>query len=115
MLSLDITFYIAYVVLWGIGETTVGFLIVGIPSIPTVVKKVPFLGSMVSLLRSFRRTSEGEAYPVHNSWPRAMPRKRRDQWDVTDLDTYDLITTTNTMTSGLGSSRKETESAASLA
>jgi hypothetical protein len=58
MLSLDITYYMAYVVLWGIGETTIEFLIIGIPSLPMAVKAMPISKSMTSLLRSFGRQSD---------------------------------------------------------
>jgi hypothetical protein len=85
----------AYVVLWGIGETTIGFLIIGIPSLPMAVKAMPFSKSMTSLLRSFGRQSETPAYQGNRSWHKSLPRKpRRDQWQITDLDTYDLITVT---------------------
>jgi hypothetical protein len=95
MLSLDITYYMAYVVLWGIGETTIGFLIIGIPSLPTAANVMPFSNAMTSLLRSFGRQSETLAHQGNRSWHKSLPLKpRRDQWQITDLDTYDLITVT---------------------
>jgi hypothetical protein len=46
MLSLDITYYIALVCLWGIGETTVGFLVLGIPSVPVTTRVMPCWGNV---------------------------------------------------------------------
>jgi hypothetical protein len=67
MLSLDITYYMAYVVLWGIGETTIEFLIIGIPSLPMAVKAMPISKSMTSLLRSFGRQSDTGTNLCHGS------------------------------------------------
>ncbi|KAI4910494.1 uncharacterized protein J4E92_010422 [Alternaria infectoria] len=84
--------------LWGVGEMTAGFLIIGFPSLPKVVKALPFSDSVVSLLRQITRPgssghAEGQAETRRGlpSWHKAAPlKKRRDQFEVSELSEYDL-------------------------
>ncbi|KAI4947914.1 hypothetical protein J4E86_008431 [Alternaria arbusti] len=84
--------------LWGVGEMTAGFLIIGFPSLPKVVKALPFSDSVVSLLRQITRPgssghAEGQSETRRGlpSWHKAAPlKKRRDQFEISELSEYDL-------------------------
>ncbi|KAI1373901.1 hypothetical protein F4677DRAFT_427580 [Hypoxylon crocopeplum] len=52
--SADELYYIPDIGLWGIGEITSGFLIIGIPSAPKTIKSMPGSESVTSLLTSWR-------------------------------------------------------------
>ncbi|KAH8721494.1 hypothetical protein GQ44DRAFT_829083 [Phaeosphaeriaceae sp. PMI808] len=104
MLSLDVTYYTTYVALWGVAEMTVGFLILGIPSLPKVIKALPIPKSLALLLHSIKRSSDSGdslegglplSWRKPLSWRRPVTRKQRDQWEISDLDTYDLGTVTS--------------------
>ncbi|KAF2829295.1 hypothetical protein CC86DRAFT_453943 [Ophiobolus disseminans] len=83
--------------LWGVGEMTAGFLIMGIPSLPKVFKSLPFSGSVVSLLRQLTRpgsSGEGQSNSRRGlpSWYKAPPeKKRRAQFEVSELNEHDLL------------------------
>ncbi|KAH6645102.1 hypothetical protein BKA67DRAFT_128794 [Truncatella angustata] len=92
--SEDVTYQMSGVAIWTIWEITTGFLIMGIPAIPRVVKTIPKSDSIVSFFRSL--TSRG-SQPSGES-PAAPPRqfykptsRRRGLWEITDLDTHDLV------------------------
>jgi hypothetical protein len=91
MLSLDVTFYTTPVALWGVGEMTIGFLVLGIPSIPKVVQSLPFPGCVASFVRCFRRTDSSGDPRGGYYWPKFVARKPRDQWQISDVDTHDLF------------------------
>ncbi|KAI0444954.1 hypothetical protein F4803DRAFT_509652 [Xylaria telfairii] len=93
--SSDAFYYITEVGLWGIGEMTAGFLIIGIPAFPRVAKSLPFSDSVVSLFHSLTRSKVSEGGDVRSyfrSWGRPISRKRRGLWEISELDTYDLAT-----------------------
>ncbi|KAI0509382.1 hypothetical protein F5B22DRAFT_649011 [Xylaria bambusicola] len=91
--SSDAFYYITEVGLWGIGEMTAGFLIIGTPAVPRVVKSLPFSDSVVSLLQSWTRSrmrNSGDSPGYLRTWGRSVSKKRRGLWEISDLDTYDL-------------------------
>lgn len=81
--------------LWSIGEMTAGFLIIGIPSLPKVVKSIPLTESVISLIKSWKKTghSGGQSNSRRDlrSWYKPQSRKRHNQTDYSDLDQHDLI------------------------
>ncbi|KAI0465885.1 hypothetical protein F4859DRAFT_499545 [Xylaria cf. heliscus] len=89
----DTIYYVGLVGLWGLGEIAAGFLIIGIPAIPKVTKSIPISASVVSLLHSWTRPSGsgGRVPSSWRSWGKPPTRKRRGQWDITDLETLDLV------------------------
>ncbi|KAI1138714.1 hypothetical protein F5Y05DRAFT_382099 [Hypoxylon sp. FL0543] len=97
----DETYWMTELGLWGVGEITAGFLIIGIPAMPKIVKSLPVSSSLVSLMRSWTRTprsskpsQEGAGLPVwRNPLSRnPLSRKRRGLWEISELDTYGLVT-----------------------
>ncbi|KAI1076950.1 hypothetical protein F5B20DRAFT_583689 [Whalleya microplaca] len=92
MASPDQLYYIPDIGLWGIGEMTAGFLIIGIPSAPKTIKSIPGSDSVTSLLNSCRR--RGAPTTNHDSkLPRRNPltRKPRGLWEISDTDTFQLM------------------------
>ncbi|KAI0407870.1 hypothetical protein F4802DRAFT_551537 [Xylaria palmicola] len=96
--SADALYYVTEVGLWGIGEMAAGFLIIGIPSAPRAAQSLPFSDSVASLLRSLSSTNA----PSHErsfiaSWRRRpLTRKRRGLWEISELDTFNLVTEAGT-------------------
>ncbi|KAI0197539.1 hypothetical protein F4808DRAFT_293191 [Astrocystis sublimbata] len=94
--SNDAFYYVTEVGLWGIGEMTAGFLIIGIPASPRAMKSLPFSGSVVSLFHSLTRSnnvpsSGGGGHSYLQSWRRPLSRKRRGLWEISELETgFDL-------------------------
>lgn len=91
--SADLTFYISQAVLLNFGEVTGGFLIIGILAFPTAVKALP-LQFRKSLLKAFWKPKE-KTHRSYRSWPKSTPKKRPDPWEISELDTYDLMTDTS--------------------
>ncbi|KAI0393942.1 hypothetical protein F5Y17DRAFT_430351 [Xylariaceae sp. FL0594] len=93
--SSDAIYNLSIVGLWGLGESAAGFLIMGIPSVPKVTKNLPISASVTSLLRSWTRrgpSSSDVAASVPKSRRRQFSRKRRGPWDISELETHDLVT-----------------------
>ncbi|XXG99238.1 hypothetical protein Hte_005575 [Hypoxylon texense] len=92
MASPDELYYIPDIGLWGIGEITAGFLIIGIPSAPKTIKSMPGSDSVTSLLASWRRGSaptnnRDVMPPPHNP----LTRKPGGLWEISDTDTFQLM------------------------
>jgi hypothetical protein len=87
--------------LWSIGETTAGFLIIGIPSVPKAVKSIPLTESVISLIRSWKRTCQSgmqsNSRRGHPSWYKPQSRQRHNQTDYSDLDKHELISVKGAM------------------
>lgn len=92
MASPDELYYIPDIGLWGIGEMTAGFLIIGIPSAPKTIKSMPGSDSVTSLLASWRRgsapTNNRDVMPPPRS---PLTRKPRGLWEISDTDTFQLV------------------------
>lgn len=90
--------------LWSNGEMTAGFLIIGITSLPKVVKSIPLTKSVMSLIRSWKRTGQNgmQGNPRRGlpSWYKLQSRKHYKKTDYSDLDQYDLIFTKSTISAG---------------
>lgn len=73
---------------------TAGFLMIGIPSLPKVVKTFPKAESVISLLRSWKRTGHSgtQSNYRHGHPPGYEPKLRKlyNQTDHRDLGTHDL-------------------------
>ncbi|RYC56723.1 hypothetical protein CHU98_g9487 [Xylaria longipes] len=98
--SSDAFYYITEVGLWGIGEMTAGFLIIGIPASPRAVKSLPFSGSIQSLFHSWTRSNMPDGRDNSSylrSWRRPFARKRRGLWEISELDTFNLVTVDTTV------------------
>lgn len=93
----DELYYIVDVGLWGIGEITAGFLILGIPGLPAVVQTVKSSTSFTTLISRFRGTTApsqsdpSSERPSIRTWGQGSRRKRRGLWEISDLDTYGLV------------------------
>lgn len=98
--SEDVTYLMSGVAIWTIWEITTGFLIMGIPAIPRIAKTFPMSDSVASFFRSLTGKSTGQSpigseeqgnhRPVHYS-SKPKSRKKRGQWDITELETQDLV------------------------
>ncbi|KAF2877772.1 hypothetical protein BDV95DRAFT_588804 [Massariosphaeria phaeospora] len=93
--SPDQLFTVSEAGLWAIGEMTAGFMIMGIPSLPKVVKSLPYSESVLSLLRSLTRPgSSGQQTNSRRglpSWYKPAPKKRPNQFEVSELNEHDLL------------------------
>ncbi|ESZ94754.1 hypothetical protein SBOR_4866 [Sclerotinia borealis F-4128] len=93
----DELFYIVDVGLWGIGEITAGFLIIGIPAAPKVVQSITNSSSFTSLISRFRTTAEPTSRPSGDgpslrTWGRGSSNnRRRGLWEISDNDTFGLV------------------------
>ena len=83
---------------------TAGFLIISITSLPKVVKSIPWTKSVMSMIRSWKRTGQNgirsdprRGLPL---WYKSQLRKRYKQTDISDLDQYDLMSTKSTIRAG---------------
>ncbi|KAI1209623.1 uncharacterized protein F4807DRAFT_84421 [Annulohypoxylon truncatum] len=101
----DATYYLSLVGLWGLGEVAAGFMIMGIPALPRATKMIPFSESVALLLRPWTKREVSSIHERSNlpHWRRPFSRKRRGLWDITDLESRDLITM-NSMNPGDSSS-----------
>lgn len=85
------------VAIWTIWEVTTGFLIMGVPAFPRVAKSLPVPESVRSFFRSLSPDS-GPADSQHGDarWQvmyKPRSRRRRSLWEISDLDTRDLVST----------------------
>ena len=90
--------------LWSNGEMTAGFLIIGITSLPKIVKSIPLTKSVMSLIGTWKRTGQNR---MQSDPRRGLPslykpqsRKRYKQTEYSDLDQYDLIFMKSTISAG---------------
>lgn len=99
----DELYYIVDVGLWGIGEITAGFLIMGIPGLPKVAQSIMSTPSLVYLISHLRGTTKESGsgpslsepkkrHPSLRTWGQGSRRQRRSLWDIGDTDTYALVT-----------------------
>lgn len=86
--SQDAPYYVGIMVLWGFGEMTAGFLVLGIPSIPKVASKLHCAHHFGSLVRPWKSSRGTESSHSHVSLPGPVPRKPRDQWQINDLEKH---------------------------
>lgn len=90
----DELYYVVLVGLWGIGEITAGFLIIGIPAISKVVQSIQSSHSFISLVSRFKATTlESTTAPSRDkpklrTWGKGSGRKPRGAWEISDVDTY---------------------------
>ncbi|KAG8157419.1 hypothetical protein KVR01_012803 [Diaporthe batatas] len=94
----DEWYWISSVALWGVGEITAGLLITGIPGIPKVVQSIQSSESFTQLLsRLGISTSRLQSEPsggrpsLRTFGRNQTPQKRRGLWDISDADTYGLV------------------------
>ncbi|KAI0096666.1 hypothetical protein GGR51DRAFT_568279 [Nemania sp. FL0031] len=88
----DILYYSVIINLWAIAEQTFGYLVIGVPAIPKVVKGFPCAKYFGSLARSRARQSSTEQ---GSRWPCSTSRqKSRNTWGAgkaEEADTYVLV------------------------
>ncbi|RYP57738.1 hypothetical protein DL770_010594 [Monosporascus sp. CRB-9-2] len=93
----DVTYASKDLALWSVGETMAGFLIMGAPSAPKAFQSLPFSECVIHLLRSFTRTSASSNYRDGlPSWRKPPTRRRRGPWDITELETSDMVSLKST-------------------
>lgn len=96
----DELYYIADVGLWGIGEITAGFLIIGIPGLPKVTQSIRSSTYFVSLISRLRGTTvQSQSAPSSDrldlrTWGQGSRPRRRGLWEISDVDSYALATVT---------------------
>ncbi|KAI0165411.1 hypothetical protein GGR52DRAFT_107168 [Hypoxylon sp. FL1284] len=93
--SEDILYNISSLGLWDVGELTAGFMIVGIPSLPHVVRQIPIPESVVSLVRSLARSTGSGLHstpkPELPLWMKPSEKKSPRRWDsIITTDGYNL-------------------------
>jgi hypothetical protein len=85
------------VAIWTIWEVTVGFLIMGIPAFPKAFMALPKSDSIVSFFRTLSRRSQrsgSEMDVPQNQFYKPRTRQRRGLWEISELETHDLVTMT---------------------
>ncbi len=92
----DVVYQMSGVAIWTIWEVTTGFLIMGIPAFPRAAKSLPMSDSIASffhLLSGHSRTDGPR--PGVPQWRlyRPKPRRPRGPWDISELETRDLVST----------------------
>lgn len=103
----DATYYDPIIGCFALGEITAGFLIIGIPPIPKFLRT---LSAKDSGMRGFlsrigvlgsngsrRKTQElgGGSDKIERPWRSVAHKKPRGAWDITDNDTFDLLSVTS--------------------
>lgn len=96
--SEDEYYWIGNVALWGAGELTAGFLVIGVPGVPKVIQSIQASESFTNLLSRFGisavRTEQEpkNARPTERNMGRISTRRKpRGQWDISDTDTFGLV------------------------
>lgn len=99
----DVTYYVPTMGCFALGEITAGFLIIGIPPIPKLLRTI---SAEDSGIRSFlsriwvlgsnwsrRKTQElgGGSDGIERPWRSAAHKKPRGAWEITDNDTFDIL------------------------
>ncbi|KAK7930969.1 hypothetical protein PG985_001681 [Apiospora marii] len=90
----DVVYYMSGVAIWTIWELTCGFLVLGIPAMPRAARALPMPKSIAEFFRSFSSHEQGSgsepARPQYQLY-QPRPRRRGGTWELSDLDTTDLI------------------------
>ncbi|KAI0415147.1 hypothetical protein F5X98DRAFT_231398 [Xylaria grammica] len=97
--SNDATFIFSGVALWTILEVTTGFLIMGIPAFPRAAKMLPMSDSIASFFQSlWSRSGLSKTQISIPQWQFYKPksRRRRGLWEITDLETHDMLSVATT-------------------
>lgn len=104
--SEDDLYFIPVMGTFAIGEITAAFLIIGIPSIPrlyrTLSSKDSAIRTILSRIRLLswtgrRRTaqeSESASGGLEVPWRNPVHKKPRGAWEISDNDTFDLLSNT---------------------
>ncbi|KAF1852051.1 uncharacterized protein K460DRAFT_413528 [Cucurbitaria berberidis CBS 394.84] len=94
--SEDVTYQMSGVAIWTIWEVTTGFLIMGIPAFPRVAKSLPIPESVSSFFRSLSgysgRSRSQASKPKWQVMYKPKSRRRRSLWEISELNTHDLVT-----------------------
>jgi hypothetical protein len=93
--SPDLTYWMPILGLYSSAEIGIGFMIMGLPAMPKVVKSLPFSESVVSLIRSFGESGARWSKKANDAiraptLPRPLTRKRRGMWTITELQETEL-------------------------
>lgn len=92
----DVTYAVSPVGLWSIGEITSSFLLVGVPSVPRILRETPLvkavLTSIRSLVRGSKKGTQNNSRKGLPSWYKRKPTARR-RWEDTcsEVDVCTLI------------------------
>ncbi|KAI1290701.1 hypothetical protein F5Y03DRAFT_403856 [Xylaria venustula] len=103
----DISYYVVTINLWAMAEQTFGYLVIGIPALPKVLHDLPCAKHLGSLVRSrSKHTTNPSGYYNRETWPNSAPRRYRELWERSDLDTNVLVTTDVIVTTERGEEEK---------
>ncbi|KAI0409848.1 hypothetical protein F4802DRAFT_592731 [Xylaria palmicola] len=109
--SEDATYLFSGIALYTILELTTGFLIMGIPAFPRAAKMLPMSDSVASFFQSLWSKSGLSNTQVSTpQWQFYKPksRRRRGLWEITDMETHDMISVTETGVSGSNTNQVST-------
>ncbi|KAI2473536.1 hypothetical protein F4781DRAFT_379371 [Annulohypoxylon bovei var. microspora] len=94
----DLTHIIKPAAFWDISENVAGFLIMAAPSIRKVFQSIPLPEFFVHLLWPFTRTGASNNYRDGlPSWRKPPFQRRRGPWDITELETSNMMSLSNTI------------------
>jgi hypothetical protein len=109
----DITYNVAPLGLWCLGEMVAGFFVVCLPAMPKLFKASPLIRSIMSTLRtSSKRSGSDRSKRSLRTWPRPLARRDPDASLFSDVDTKlskgDFVPLTNVGETSSVEERKET-------
>ncbi|PHH65878.1 hypothetical protein CDD81_1247 [Ophiocordyceps australis] len=93
MTSEDRTYHQSILAVYSSAEVGVGFLIIGLPSVPKVYKALPYSQSLTNLLRSIRSSTSPMSHQASDAFQSRLKRpirKRRGLWEITELEETSL-------------------------
>ncbi|PVI00070.1 hypothetical protein DM02DRAFT_614588 [Periconia macrospinosa] len=110
----DVVWPMSGVAIWTIWEVTTGFLIMGIPAFPRIAKAMPVSESVASFFRSFssgsKPTSQNTSKGNNPQWQfmyKPKSRRRRSVFEISELETHDLVSIRSTEDVEAGRARPE--------
>ncbi|KAI1099761.1 hypothetical protein F4804DRAFT_320931 [Jackrogersella minutella] len=95
----DVVYQMSGVALWTIWEVTTGFLIMGIPAFPRAAKSLPMSDSIASFFRSWKGSNQlngSRAGLPQWQWYKPKTRKRRGLWEISELESHNLVSIRST-------------------
>ncbi|KAK8043978.1 hypothetical protein PG993_004002 [Apiospora rasikravindrae] len=90
----DAMYNLTGVAIWTVWEMAAAFMVMGAPALPRAFKTLPMSESVASIFRSrFRRGQDSSSQPALPQYRlyRPKPRRLRGLWEISDLETADLV------------------------
>lgn len=85
----DTSYNASLLSLWSTAESACGYLVVAIPSIPKLLKMLPFTESVIRVVKSLTGSNSPSSTPrrgAFRTWGTPTRRKRRGLWEITELE-----------------------------